>query len=392
MALNHVKPLLPIFTTAGIILGAHGLQLTFVAVRGAHEGFSASVIGVMSAVYSAGFALGCLCVSRLFFGMAQKRALMLLAVLASILTASMVLTNEPSAWIVIRFLSGFAYASLLAVIESNINANVSNNYRARALSIYRLISLGTVALVQQVIPSVGVDGPAVFFIISGAIFISLVPISLIKTSGRASATELRVNFVRAWHISPIAVLGAIAVGLTVTTFRSMGPVYAHAIGLTPAEIANFMSAGILGGVILQYPLGLFSDRSNRVTVILLAMIGAITTEMFLVAFAGVDQALIIAGAAMFGAFSFPLYALCASHGNDRAEKGDYVMLASTLLFFISIGGALGPLMVSSIMQSEGQTSFFYYMMAVHGLVSAYAIYELSIKARKARMGSEVERS
>ncbi|TIX90523.1 MFS transporter [Rhizobium sp. P44RR-XXIV] len=382
MASNHVKPLLPIFTTAGIIIGAHGLQLTFVAVRGAHEGFPATVIGVMSAVYSVGFALGCLCVSRLFFGMAQKRALTLLAVVASILTASMVLTDEPSAWIVIRFLSGFAYASLLAVIESEINANVSNSYRARALSIYRLISLGTVALAQQVIPSVEVDGPAVFFIISVAILISLVPISFIKTSGRASTMELRFNFVRAWHTSPIAVLGAIAVGLTVTTFRSTGPVYAHSIGLTPAEIANFMSAGIIGGLILQYPLGVFSDRSNRVAVILCTAIGAAATEMFLATFAGTNEVRNIAGTVIFGAFSFPIYALCAAHGNDRAEKRDYVMLASTLLFFVSIGGALGPLIVSAVMQSEGQASFFYYMMAVHGLMSAYIIYELSVKSRK----------
>ncbi|WP_421360342.1 MFS transporter [Agrobacterium rosae] len=380
MSFQQIRYLLPLLITAGIVIGAHGLQLTLVAVRGAHEGFAVTVIGIMSALYSLGFALGCLCVSRLFSRLSHRQTFMLLATVGAVVTGLTASTIDPNIWIGLRFLSGFAYAGLLAVIESCINANVGNSYRAQALSIYRLVNLGSVAAAQHAIPSVGIDSPALFLMISVALIISLVPFAFVKTAHAAATTNLRFDPAGAWRISPLAVLGAIVAGLTVTTFRSTGPVYAHFIGLTPAGIANFMSAGMVGGLILQYPLGFFSDKLSRVAVILFTMVGAVATEAFLIAFAGTNALSNIVGIIIFGAFSFPLYALSSAHGNDRAARGDdYVLLAASLLFYTSVGGTLGPLIVSALMQSEGEASFFWYMLVVHGLLCAYAVYDMATK-------------
>lgn len=58
MFFKQVRQLLPVLVTAGMVIGVHGLQLTLVAVRGASHGFSVTLIGVMSAVYSLGFCHG----------------------------------------------------------------------------------------------------------------------------------------------------------------------------------------------------------------------------------------------------------------------------------------------------------------------------------------------
>lgn len=377
MSFTHLRYLLPLLVTAGLVIGAHGLQLTYVAVRGAHEGFPVTVIGVLSAVYSFGFALGCLFVPRIFARFSQRRTFAILTVMAASVTGLTAVTSEPNLWIVMRFLSGFIYAGLLAVIESCINANVGNATRGRALSLYRLVNLTAVAVAQQAIPSVRIDSPALLLMVSVALLFSFLPFAFVRTAGALATAGLRFNLGKAWRISPLAVFGAVVAGLTVTTFRSTGPVYAHSIGLTPAGIATFMSAGILGGLILQYPLGFLSDRSGRVAVIALAMLGAIVTEVFLGFFTGMDQLSTIIGIVAFGAFSFPLYALSAAQANDRAVKGeDYLTLASSLLFFTSVGGTLGPLIVSTMMQRTGQEAFFHYMIAVHVLMGLYALYQL----------------
>lgn len=382
MVSSHIKTFLPLLMTASIVLATHGLQLTYVAVRGAQEGFSLSTIGIMSATFSLGFACGCLSVSRLFQGFTQKRVLAILALVASLLNGSMISTTDPAVWIATRFCSGFAYAGLLVTVESCINAQVSNAYRARILSLYRLVNLASVTLAQYVLPLTGTDGPAVFLVISLALLIAQLPISRIETPAQMTMPRLNFNLCKAWHISPMMVLGCLVSGLTVTTFRATGPAYAHSIGLAPSDLANFMSAGIIGGLILQYPLGLLSDRKNRLAAILITTLGALAAEIWLATATLPGQAGTLLAVLVFGAFSFPLYALSSALGNDRARDGEYVVLAATLLFVTSIGGAVGSASVSALMEALGNTAFFYYMMAVHGFMAAYATFSLATKKRR----------
>ena len=50
----------------------------------------------------------------------------------------------------------------------------------------------------------------------------------------------------------------------------MGPVYAARAGYGEDWVALFMSAGILGGAVLQWPLGVLSDRGDRRKVLAIA--------------------------------------------------------------------------------------------------------------------------
>ena len=45
--MNSIRPLIPLLIAAGILLGGNGLQGTLIALRGAQEGFSAVIIGMM---------------------------------------------------------------------------------------------------------------------------------------------------------------------------------------------------------------------------------------------------------------------------------------------------------------------------------------------------------
>ena len=53
----------------------------------------------------------------------------------------------------------------------------------------------------------------------------------------------------------MACVGSFAIGLTSSAFRMVAPLYATDIGLDVAGVAIFMSLGIIGGAIFQYPLG-----------------------------------------------------------------------------------------------------------------------------------------
>lgn len=151
--MSQIRPLIPLLVTAGILIGGNGLQGTYIALRGLSEGFSASTIGLISAAYSIGFALGCISVTRLLRKIGHIRTFATMAAVASAASIAMPLVIHPLFWMLMRFVIGIAVACLFAAIESWINAQVTNSNRARTLSIYRFVDLGSVTLAQYMIPS-----------------------------------------------------------------------------------------------------------------------------------------------------------------------------------------------------------------------------------------------
>ena len=49
----------------------------------------------------------------------------------------------------------------------------------------------------------------------------------------------------------------------------------------------------------------------------------------------------------------PLFSLSAAHANDRAGKGEFVLVNAALMLFYSIGAIVGPLAASYLMEGFG---------------------------------------
>ncbi|MBT9368401.1 MFS transporter [Rhizobium sp. CSW-27] len=358
--MSQIRPLVPLLVTAGILIGGNGLQGTYIALRGSAEGFAPSTIGLIGAGYSIGFAVGCLYITRILRSIGHIRTFAAMAAIAASCSILMPLVIAPLFWTLMRFIIGICVAGLFAVVESWINAKVTNQNRARTLSIYRLVDLSSVTVAQYLIPAFGVEGPIVFSLIAIAMAMSLVPISVADRSSPVPPEAISYDIRAVWRISPLSVVGVIAVGLSMAAFRNIGPIYAQDIGMDVTEIATFMSAGIIGGVVLQYPLGLFSDRLDRRKVIIWATIGTILTGGYLSFFAGTDETANIIGIFIYGAFAMPLYSLCSAHGNDFAKPGEHALVSAGLLFFWSIGATVGPLLASLLLQFIGPQVFFIY--------------------------------
>jgi MFS family permease len=378
--MSAIRPLIPLLVTAGILIGGNGLQGTFIALRGSHEGFSPSIIGVIGAGYSIGFAIGCIYVTRLLRQIGHIRTFAAMAAIGASSSLAMSLVIDPTAWLLLRFIVGIAVASLFATVESWINAKVTNANRARTLSIYRLVDLGSVTAAQYVIPAAGIEGTVIFSIVAIAMTLSLVPISLADRSSPLPPEAIRFDPVAVWRISPLAVVGVTCVGLAMAAFRNIGPIYGQAIGMSITSIATFMSAGIIGGVVLQYPLGVYSDLLDRRKVILWTTIGSILTGGYLSLGAGASETANIIGVFLFGAFSMPLYSLCSAHGNDHAKDGEHALIAAGLLFYWSIGATIGPLLAALLLEYHGPDVFFIYTSVIFAGFAVFTVRRMGARA------------
>lgn len=379
--MHDIRPLIPLLITAGILIGGNGLQGTFIALRGIEEGFSTSVIGMVGAGYFIGFVFGCVYITKIMRAIGHIRAFSALAAIASAASIMMVLVIDPISWFLMRLVQGICFSGLFAVVESWLNARVTNATRARTLSVYRFVDLGSMTAAQYMIPLFGVSGFDLFAIIAMALSLSLVPISFADKSSPAPPKDVKFDIKVLWSVSPLATVGCIVIGLTNSSFRSLGPIYADGIGLSVTSIASFMSIGIFAGIVLQYPLGHYSDKLDRRVIILVSTIGALMASIYLAFLAGDGELANFIGIFAFGAFALPLYSLCSAHANDHAAPGQHALVSAGTLFFWSIGAVVGPLIASFLMDAFGPHALFAYTIVVLTFFVAYTLAR--IRARDA---------
>lgn len=377
--MSSIRPLIPLLIAAGILLGGNGLQGTLIALRGAMEGFSPATVGFIGSTYFAGFLLGCLAITRMLKAVGHVRCFAALAAMASAGTLLLVLVIDPLMWALVRFLTGFCFAGLFTVMESWINSGVRNQDRARVLALYRIVDIGSVTSAQFLIPVFGAGGFAIFAIMSIMITLSLVPVSLGDRSNPAPPEDVKLDLGRAWTISPLAAIGCVAVGVTNSAFRTLSPVYAEQIGMSVADVVTFVTVGIIGGALIQYPLGHLSDKWERRSVLLLTSIGAMAAALAIAIFAGADPLLNFVLVFIFGSFAMPMFSLSAAHANDRAEKHEFVLVNAALMLFYSFGAVGGPFIAAYFMQNFGPASLFIFSAAVYALLIGYILYRMQVR-------------
>jgi MFS family permease len=377
--MSTLRPLVPLLVTAGILLGGNGLQGTLIALRGAKEGFEPSTIGFMGTFYFLGFLLGCLAISRIMRSVGYVRAFSALAAIAAAGALLLVLVIDPVVWSAIRFATGFCFAGLFTIMESWLNAGVSNADRARVLALYRIIDIGSVTGAQFLIPVLGADGFTIFAIMSMMITLSAVPVSLADRSNPTPPEDVKLDLAKVWRISPLACIGCIAVGVTNSAFRTLSPVYAEQIGLSVADVATFVSVSIFGGAVIQYPLGYLSDRWDRRTILLISTMGAMIAALAIVFLAGSSPLANFVCVFIFGSFAMPLFSLSAAHANDRAGKGEFVLVNAALMLFYSFGAIGGPTAAAFFMQGFGPHSLFSFSAGVYATFIVIILYRMGVR-------------
>ena len=373
----NLRHLVPLLTAAGILLAGNGIQGTLITLRANQENFEPAIIGLLGTAYFAGFALSCLFTPRLIRSVGHIRVFAALATTASAGTLALVLLIDPYVWLLIRFTTGFCFSGLFMVMESWLNASSANADRARVFSIYRLVDLGAVAGTQFLLPVFGTSGFELFAITAIFFSMSLVPVSLGDRSSPKPPEKFNFSLREVWTISPLACLGVLTLGLTNSSFRFIGPLYASKMGLGTAEIATFIALNIVGGAILQYPLGYLSDRFDRRWLVVIATFGAAVAGILLSRAELGEIRYVYFGSFLFGAFAIPLYSLSIAHANDRAGPSQYVLVAAGLLFVYALGASVGPFMASLVIDMFGPPAFFIYTSVAHAALIAVSLFRMS---------------
>ncbi|MFC3606525.1 MFS transporter [Stutzerimonas tarimensis] len=355
-----------------LLLLGHGLLNTLLTLRGIAEGYSTGLIGLMMSGYFLGYLLGTWTASPLIRRVGYIRAFAFCAALAAVATLLHVLIINPWVWMLLRILYGVALVTLYMVVESWLNATVSGNKRGQVFAVYMIVNLGALAIAQQLLR---LDSPETFtlFALAG-IFIcaALMPITLTRqvqpTLPEVPATDL----LQLARIAPLPLAASGMSGLSLSAFWGLGPVYASQIGFDATGIGLMMSLTIVGGAVLQWPIGRFSDSHDRRLVMLwIVMLSAILAGVIsLLAAGGLQLALMF----IWGGLAFSIYSVAVAQMVDQLHPDEILSGSSGLLLVNGVGAAIGPLLAGGLMSLAGPRALPLYFAVTLGLLAVYSYY------------------
>jgi MFS family permease len=360
----------------GILMLGDGLQGTLLAVRADLEGFSATLTGLIMSTFYLGFLLGSIMTPRITIKVGHIRVFAAFAALSSaaILVQSLVVTVP--LWIAMRLISGFCFAGLYIVAESWLNDRATNETRGKLLSMYMVVTYIGIGAGQLLLNLADPLGFQLFILTSILISIAVVPLLLSAGSPPTFHDSVRIGVLDLLRLTPLGIVSMFAVGLVTATFFALGPVDAHRIGLNIRDTSYFMTAAVLGTVLLQGPIGALSDRFDRRKILALVTILASVSALICIPAEQVSTPALFLAIALFGGLAFPLYSICIAYTNDHLKPNQMIAASGALVLVSGLGAVTGPVLFAMIMDSFGTQALFWSIAAVHALTGLFALYRM----------------
>jgi MFS family permease len=367
----------PLISTALLMFGS-GFMGSILPLRFSAMGISDGVIGLIATAEALGFLAGCLYAHKVIAPVGLERAYATFASVKSVAILGLYFADSVPTLAVLRCLIGINAAGLAIIVESWLNALVPNEQRGRVLTIYVLVYGLFFGVGQLFSQNLEVRGPELFLIAGIATTLALVPMVAIDVRAPVLPRRIKLEILKALRTSPVSVTACLLNGLILTAFTTVGPLFGARVGFDQQHIVLLMACVSLGGLFLQWPIGYFSDKIDRLHALIGLGLGILAVAAALV---WADQSMPFAVLALlfgvFGGLAESLYAVGVAHANDRAPAADYVALSSTLLFVWALGSSVGPTAGTFAIQLITPRAFFVYVMVLTLVFTLFAVWRLS---------------
>jgi MFS family permease len=391
MIRGYILPLAAVIVASAIFQLSNGTLQTLLPVRLGLADAGELATGLIATAYAGGFLLGCVIGARIIGAVGHIRAFATFAATAAVASLLFEVALDTTLWFFLRVVHGVCIAGLSTVVDSWINERTPNAARGRVLAIYTIVITLSLGGSQFLIAVFDTSSAALLMVISGLFSLALIPVSMTRAESPMIPKVAAVSLGHLYRVAPVAAVGCFAVGFMNTAIMNITPYFLASAAVPAATIGLLMASIQSGRLVLQWPIGLWSDRIDR-RLVILASSGAIVAIMIALALVAPDKSaalrghsgetvrlLIIALFVLWGGFALTLFAICVAHAQDRGAPGQVVALTSSLLFAWAIGATVGPLVVGWLMELLGERMLFFVTAAVAAILLLFTAWRLVLR-------------
>jgi MFS family permease len=367
-----IKSFLPLLIATTILTMGSGLMNSLLSINLRLRGYGDQVIGLVMSANYLGILLGIFFCQKIVQQVGHIRAF---AVFAAVMTAVSLmhgLVMSAGLWALLRICNGLCVTGLFMVLESWLNDKVESGYRGRLLSIYMVLVYFGLGSGQLLLNASDVQDPSIFMIAAILFAICLVPISISRAVNPQPLEVPRYNLVKLFQLAPLSMVACVVGGLINSSFYSMGPMIGLDIGFSVSQVSLFMSLTIWAGLMFQIPVGLFSDRVDRLTVLSALGFLVMLVSIGMATLGRVGPGVLMPLTVCFG-MVFTIYPVAMARAQDNIDKKDIVPVSAALIVFFGIGACFGPISSSLAISMIGPFGLYYYTAACSGVLGVVVL-------------------
>lgn len=366
------------------VLSGNGILTTLIPVRAHLEGFPDTVVGLMGSTYFFGMLAGAVVTPPLVARVRHVKGFALSSAMGALVLLALGLLVHPWSWVILRGLCGFFLAGIYAIVESYLQGRATNRIRGRLLGLYSVVQYAGWALGGQLMRLGPPDSFRLFAVPACLILVSILPLALVRDDAPAApsgasavARSGGMNLAWLFRVSPLGVVCVTLIGAANSSFWALTPVYSLAIGMSAVRTGTLMTAVMIGSALFQFPVGRLSDALDRRTVLvgLAGLTALCEVSLYLVGGRVVGWPLIVLGGVMGGLIATQYYTVSA-HTNDRTGAASAVGVSAALLFLYCVGGMLGPLTASALMERFGAGALYLLNAGLHVAMVVFVLLRM----------------
>ena len=378
-----------------VLMIAHGFQGNLLGVRSVIEEFNFIAVGAMMSGYFIGYFSGANSIPKFVGKVGHIRVFAAFASLASLSILIHALFVNPIVWTFARFITGFSLVSIFIVMESWLNDRANNRTRGQLLSIYMFITLIGLALGTLLLNFSSPEKYEPFILVSLLLSSALIPILLTKRKAPKFKKLGYIDVRGLYKTSPLATFSMFCTGLIHSALFSLGAVYAASMNFTLFEISLLLFLITISGGVFQWPIGYYSDKSDRRVIIIfctfaaalfsfLAIIasGSSLENMYLATNVGTDKIMFFIYASLYAGMSVPLFTLNLAYINDYIPKEKFVAAGAGMQIIFGMGAMGGPFLCSLLMNKFGSNGFFVHLLFFHLIIGLFGLYRITKRGYK----------
>src|SRR5690554_2006773 len=361
----------------GVLLAGSGLLGTLLGLRATLEGFAEFTVGLIMSAFFAGYIVGSYLCPLLIRRVGHIRTFAALAAASAVVALLHGMWLNAWVWGLLRLINGICILGLYMVVESWLSEQVVQR-RVQVFAVYMMVSLAAMGAGQFLIAIYGPGDLASFALVALLFCLGLIPLALTRRMQPVVTSSGSMPLRQLYNVSPVGATGALTSGLLTGAFWGLMAVYGLNIGLGSAGAAALVGATIFGGAVLQWPIGLWSDRIDRRVMLVRMTLAAALMAALIHLLNGRSLAGLLVLGTLYGGFSFSLYALSVSHTHDRMQAVNTMAATRGLLLLNGIGATLGPLFIGALMQLIHASVFPLFLALLLVGMAVYARHRIKL--------------
>lgn len=347
---------------------AFGLTLQLIPLLMNEQGWPAWAIGLNAAMGPIGILIAGPFLPRILGRVGTKRAT--LAIIIVLVVSLAAISSLPVwMWFPMRFIFGMATSALFVVSEAWILTAATSENRGRVMGVYTALLSVSFATGPLILPWTGIHGFLPWGIGIFCILLSILPLAFVKVKDDDFRQhESGGGFFAFVRRAPMLLFAIAAATLFDNVLISFFTIYGISHGLDLAVASRVLGIGIIGNLILSYPLGWLADHWSRKAVMFLS--AGLTVVLSLSLLLVITHWSVWPVMMLLTPMAFAIYVVALAIMGDTFKGPDLMSGTAAVAAMWGVGGLIGPPIAGVAIDTLGMNAMPVTMAAFYVLLLA----------------------